>query len=76
MYNVKSRFEKISSKSPYYSSYTAFAETVRNTTLSESTVRRWFYQLVDEDDYSKSESCAILRYLVSLTRPRSKKVVA
>lgn len=66
MYNVKKRFEKISNKSPHYSSYTAFAETVRDTALTEATLRRWFYRLVDKDDYAKNEGPAVLRYLVSI----------
>ncbi len=71
--HVQKRFEKIANKNPHYSSYIAFAETVRDSTLSESTVRRWFYKLIDVDDYGKSDGPAILRYLVSLTKGGSQK---
>jgi hypothetical protein len=72
--HVQKRFEKITEKFPHYSSYTAFAETIRNTTLSESIIRRWFYTLVEADDYSKSEAQAILRYLLTLRKPSSKQI--
>lgn len=68
MYNIKSRYEKIAVKHPFYSTYTAFAETVRNTNLTEASVRRYFHRLVDKDDYAKNERPAVLRYLVTIAK--------
>lgn len=68
MYNIKSRYEKIAAKHPLYSTYTVFAETIRNTNLAEASVRRHFHRLVDKDDYAKNEGPAVLRYLVSIAK--------
>jgi hypothetical protein len=66
MYQLETRFQKIAAAKPALSSYMVFAETVRNTGLSESTIRRWFYRLVDREDYAQNEARSILRFLVSL----------
>lgn len=68
MYNIKSRYEKIAAKHPLYSTYTVFAETIRDTNLTEASVRRYFHRLVDKDDYAKSEGPEALRYLVSIAK--------
>ena len=68
MYDIKSRYEKIATKYPFYSTYTVFAETIRNTNLTEASVRRYFHRLVDKDDYTKSERPAVLRYLVTIAK--------
>jgi hypothetical protein len=73
MYNIKSRFEKIAANHPLYSTYTAFAEAIKNTSISERTVRLWFYRLVDSEDYQKSDGPAIVRHLVSITKPGLQK---
>lgn len=68
MYNIKSRYEKIATKHPLYSTYTVFAETIRNTNLTENSIRRHFHRLVDKEDYAKNEKPAVLRYLVSIAK--------
>ena len=70
MFQLKQRYEKIVEKQPYLSSYMTFAETVRNTGITENTIRRWFYKLVDPEDYAKDEVRAVLRHLVALAEPR------
>lgn len=66
MYRVQERFEKIIEKKPFLSTYMAYAEAVRSTGLSEDSVRRHFYKLVDRDDYAANEAQAVLRHLVRL----------
>jgi len=73
MYQVQNRFNKIAAANPYYSTYTCYAETIKHTNIAETTIRRWFYQLVDPEDYAKEEVRSILRYVVSIAKPRSKK---
>ena len=73
MYNIKSRYEKIAGKHPFYSTYTVFAETIRNTNLTEASVRRYFHRLVDKDDYAKNERPAVLRYLVTIAKREKTK---
>lgn len=71
MYRVQERFEKIANTKPFLSTYMVFAEAIRNTGLSEDSVRRHFYRLVDRDDYAKSEAKAVLRHLVQLANRAS-----
>ncbi len=66
MYQVKKRFEKIANAKPVLSTYMVYAETIRGTGLSEITIRRWFYRLVEPDDYAPNEVQPILRHLASL----------
>ena len=66
MYKVKNRFEELARKYPYYSTYVVFAETIRGTGLTENTIRRWFYRLVEADDYAQDEVRSVLRHLVKL----------
>ncbi len=73
MYDIKSRYEKIATKYPFYSTYTVFAETIRNTNLTEASVRRYFHRLVDKDDYAKNERPAVLRYLVTIAKREKTK---
>lgn len=74
MYDIKSRYEKIATKYPFYSTYTVFAETIRNTKLTEASVRRHFHRLVDKDDYAKNERPEVLRYLVSISKRDISKI--
>lgn len=69
MFQMKNRFESISKANPLYSSYLCFAETIRGQDINEQTVRRWFYILVDPEDYAPSEVRGVLRHLVSLSKP-------
>jgi len=67
MRSIERRFNKIMGKNQNYSSYLCFAEAIRNQGFSKQMVHRWFYKLVDEDDYFKNETGQILRHLEHLS---------
>ena len=69
MYKVSERFTKVQQAHPHLSSYVCFARAVAGTGLSENTVRRQFYKLVDPGDYAANEARQILDYLVELAKP-------
>ena len=73
MFQIRNRFKAITEQYPLYSSYICFAKTVKNTSLSESAIRRWFYLLVDPDDYAADEVRTVLRHVVSLAKPPNLK---
>jgi len=63
MKSVKFTFNKISSKHPYWSSYTCFMETIRDKKYSITTNIQWFYRLVNQNDYSKKERMQISNWI-------------
>ncbi|MFH1509520.1 MAG: hypothetical protein ABIE68_05115 [bacterium] len=68
MKSLNRRFENLKKKNSNWSSYICFAETIINQEFHEQTVRRWFYKLVDKNDYYWKDRNALLRNLVDLTK--------
>jgi hypothetical protein len=72
MKSLQTRFNQISQKHPYWSSYTCFAEAITSQQFSQSILHRWFQKLVEKDDYAKNEKKAVLEHLENLTNlPRT-----
>lgn len=69
MRSLERRFNNITKKNPYWSSYVCFAEAIKGQDFSRQTIHRWFQKLVDKDDYAKNEKKGTLAYLESLTNP-------
>ena len=67
MRSIERRFANIMSENDgEWSTYTAFAETVRGQNFGEAVVLKWFDKLVDKDDYLRKEKQEILKYLLTL----------
>jgi len=69
MRSIERRFNNIAKKNPCWSSYIYFTETIKKRQFSKQTIRRWFYKLIDKNDYSRSDRKAILIHLDNLTKP-------
>lgn len=69
MKSLQRRFNNIKVKKPLWSSYLCFAEAVNKQNFSKSTIRRWFNQLVEKDDFARSDKKAILAHLNNLSDP-------
>lgn len=67
MKSLERRFNNISKKNPNLSSYLCFVEAVRGQGFSKQTIHNWFSQLVDKEDYNKTEKRALLEHLTNLS---------
>ena len=67
MKSIERRFKRFATKNPLWSSYICFASAVANQRFKKSTIHRWFYKLVDKDDYSNKEKKEILKHLCDLS---------
>lgn len=68
MRSLKRRFQTIEEKNSQWSSYICFVEAVRGQQFSASTIRRWFYVLVEKDDYRRKEKGQLLAHMEDLTK--------
>ena len=70
MKSVESRFNEVSDRYPYWSSYICFFEAIKNQKFSKKIIRKWFYKLVDEDDYFKEDgNTGLIGYLYAASNP-------
>ncbi len=69
MKSLERRFNNIEEKFPFWSSFTCFAEAVREQGFSRSSLHRWFQKLVKKEDYSRKEKKALLGHLDNLSKP-------
>lgn len=68
MKSIETTFKKISRLNQYYSTHLCFAETIKGRSFNEQIIRRWFYKLVDKDDYDRKDTKAILIHLDTLSK--------
>lgn len=68
MKSVNKRFEKISKKNPYWSTYVCFSEAIKNQKFCKKNLYFWFSKLVSKNDYALSDKRAILRHLCDLSK--------
>lgn len=68
MLSVKSLFNNIQIKNPYWPSWVCFTETIKQRGFAPKIVAKWFNILVEKDDYAKSEKKELLAYLNTLTK--------
>lgn len=69
MRTIKRNFDKYMAENPGSSTYTAFSAVIGGQGYSNSTVRRWFVDLVDKEDYEYTGKKVILSYLYSHAKP-------
>ena len=67
MRSIQRRFKGIEKKNRLASSYICFSQTVRDQKFNKQTISKWFTNLVDKNDYHKSEKLPLLRYLWKLS---------
>lgn len=63
MRSIKRPFDKLKEDNPCWSSYTCFTKQISKGNYSKDTISRWFYKLVDRDDYLASEGRSIVKYI-------------
>jgi len=68
---MKNYFDQISLANPNLSSYMCFAQVISDRIFTPSEIRKGFNQLVDKDDYAKSEKQQILSHLLKIAKKRS-----
>lgn len=71
MKSLKRRFDNISSKNKYWSSYICFAEAIKRQNFNKETIQIWFNKLVNRDDYAEPDKKAILEHLYRLNSPKT-----
>ena len=69
MRSIERRFNNIAKKNLCWSSYVCFAKTIKKRKFSKQTIHRWFYKLIDKNDYFWDERNIILFHLDNLTKP-------
>lgn len=68
MRSIQRRFNTIQMNQEYWSSLTCFAMTVFGKNYNVQAIHRWFYKLVDKDDYDWRDKRKILEFLCVLTK--------
>ena len=67
MRSIQRRFEQIKKKRSDAGSFVCFAAAIADQRFSNSILSRWFYKLVEPDDYARVERKQLLSYLYSLS---------
>lgn len=68
MRSVEKKFLDITKKNPYLSSYVCFTKTIKGRGFVRPVIRKWFYKLVNRDDYSGSDKKQLFRHLEFLSK--------
>lgn len=68
MKSLEIRFNAIAEKKPNLSSYACFAEAITGHGFSDQRMRRWFFKLVERDDYTKDIQNDLLAHLEKLSK--------
>jgi len=63
MRSIKRRFENVSRKNPYWSSYICFAEGIKGQNFNKKIIYFWFNKLIDKTDYSKTDKRVLVEQL-------------
>ncbi len=66
MRSLQARFNRISMRNPFWSSYVCFADSIKGQNFSRKIIHCWFNKLIDKNDYCKEEKKQILRFLETL----------
>jgi hypothetical protein len=69
MKSIERRFKGISSRHPFWSSYTCFAEAILGQNFTRESIQYWFNKLVDKTDYVQGEKKGLLEHLEHLNKP-------
>jgi hypothetical protein len=71
MRSIQRRFKQREKDNPCWSSWTCFADSIKEQDFTKDKIRRYFNVLVDKNDYEEEEKMQLLRYLYKLTRGKS-----
>lgn len=69
MKSLERRFNNITEKNYFWSSFICFAEAIKGQRFTPSILHRWFQKLAEKDDYAQSDKRTILRHLDCLSNP-------
>lgn len=69
MKSIERRFNNITEKKPFWSSFICFTEAVKGQRFTKPILHRWFQKLVQKDDYAQRDKRTLLRHLDSLSNP-------
>ena len=75
MRSLQARFNAHEMAHPFLSTYIVFALSVKYQGFSEPTIRKWFYKLVDPEDYEGISPRILIPQLLRLTRKQRKDTV-
>jgi hypothetical protein len=67
MRNIKSRFEAMTKKYPNHSSFICFGRAVWGQKFSQRFISQHFNELVDKDDYDRSDRKELIKHFLLLT---------
>lgn len=67
MRSIKRRFNNITPKNPFWSSYLCLTEAIKGQNFNKQTIHRWFNKLVHKDDFERKDKKDILSHLSILT---------
>ena len=73
MKSLERRFKIMAEKNPSAGSYIVFAKTVKGQNFSRPILRKWFYKLVNKEDYARNEVKSLLKHLEDLTNSREER---
>ena len=66
-------FNEVKRLNPFWSDFICFAEVIKSRNfLSIRTIKKYFVQLVDKNDFAKSEKGQIIKNLIRLSREANK----
>jgi len=69
MRSLERRFDDIQKRWPSYSSFICFSSAIKDQHFSKIIISKWFYKLVEKDDYAKEDRKALLAGLFLTSNP-------
>lgn len=66
MVSLKYVFESLAKKYPTTGDYIIFHRTIAKRGWNEQIIRRWFYKLVNPEEYDKKDAKELLSQLVKI----------
>lgn len=73
MKSIERIFQQTRTRVPNASTYLCFVEAIRGRKYSRQIIARWFYKLVDPDDYDKEDARGIIKDLCLLSNTPEKE---
>lgn len=67
MRSLERRFKIEEDKNPLLSSLVNFGHAVQHQRFSRAVIEKWFFQLVDSDDYEKKDADAVIDHMLNLS---------
>ncbi len=70
MRSIQRRFESITKRNIFLSTYVCFMLAVSRQKFSPQTISKWFNKLVRKDDYAKDDKKSLIAHALRLTNER------